>query len=317
MKILKSVILFSSILLLSFALPRIIPGSPLFFDATDQHALNGLLPTEEFHVFKEYYAVDEPMIKQFFSYGRNILHFDLGYSFYYRLPVRKIIMGRIGWTLFLSITPLIISSFIGMILGLNAAWKMNMKRRTQLLRFFTILQAIPVFVLAVILQLILCYRLHIFPTSGAYDIGMDFNSPYFFMNVIKHAILPISVLILSMVPSIFILTYRIASKIKKESYVEMAYYYNVSEKDIKYKYILKNSLPEILNKLNIHFLYAISGALFVEAIFSYPGMGGLLKIAAASRDYPLLQGILLVTGIYGMMINAMFEKLIKKFNPRF
>ena len=86
---------------------------------------------------------------------------------------------------------------------------------------------------------------------------------------------------------------------------------------IKYDYIFHNSLPEVLSKVNIQCLYAISGTLFVETVFSYPGMGSLLKVAATSSDYSLLQGILLIVGIYGMFINIIFKIIIKNIDPRF
>ncbi|HBB27846.1 MAG TPA: hypothetical protein DC000_01095 [Clostridiales bacterium] len=78
------------------------------------------------------------------------------------------------------------------------------------------------------------------------------------------------------------------------------------------KYILKNIIPEILGKLNIQVIYAITGSLFVESIFSYPGLGQLLKNAASSRDYPLIQGLLLLTCFYGLIVSLVFEIILKK-----
>jgi len=315
-RVLKSLLYVSLIALLSFALPRLIPGSPLFISDSDLHVLNSALPAETFNSFKEYYAPDKPVIEQLAIYIRNLIHFDLGSSFYYKMPVAEIIAGRIGWTLFLSFVSISISSLLGIPMGLNTA-RSGGKMGKYLLSFLMALQSIPVFVLAIVFQLLFCFEFHLFPSSGAYTLGINVNAVDFSIDIIKHSVLPIIILVLVELPPIFTLTYNVCSRTKEEPYVEMAHYYNISDSLIKFKYVLKNSLPEILSKMNIQFLYAISGILFVEVVFSYPGGGTLLKVAASSRDYPLLQGILLVTGFYGVTVNFIFEMIIKKVNPRF
>ncbi len=307
---------FVLIIILSFALPRIIPGNPLSLAEGDMHILNMNLPEDTYNVFKAYYAPEKSIGEQFMIYIRHLSKLDLGYSFYYRMPVSRLIAGRIGWTIFLSVSSIIISSFIGIPLGLNRAVKSG-RANSFVLGFFSSIQALPSFLAAVLFQLIFCFRIKIFPSSGAYTPGMDPFSKGFIMDVFFHSTVPLMTLIFLEVPSIFLLTYNTASNIKDENYVKTAYYLNIDEKRIKYDYILHNSLPEILSKINIQFLYAISGTLFVESFFSYPGMGGLLKVATTSSDYPLLQGMLLVVGVYGLAVNMVFKLLTKKVNPRF
>lgn len=314
--IIKSLVYMLLILMFSFVLPRLIPGSPLFISDSDIYALNASLPEEAFNSFKEYYNPELPVSEQFLIYVKHLGTMDLGRSFYYKLPVIDLITSRISWTLFLSFVSIGISSLLGIPLGLYYAVK-EAGGGTFLLRIFTGLQAVPVFVLAIIFQMIFCFNLNLFPSSGAYTPGITTSSPGFAADVISHSVIPLLVLITVELPPIFILTYNICSKTKHEPYVEMAHYYNIREGFINYNYILKNSLPEILSKMNIQFLYAISGILFVEAVFSYPGLGSLLRAAAFSRDYPLLQGILLFTGGYGIVVNIVFEAIIKKVNPRF
>lgn len=314
--IIKSLVYLLIILAFSFVLPRLIPGSPLFISDSDVYALNASLPEEAFNSFNEYYNPERPVFEQFLIYAKNLITMDLGRSFYYKLPVIDLITSRIFWTFLLSFVSIGISSGMGIPLGLHYAVKEG-GRGTFLLRIFTGLQAVPVFVLAIVLQMILCFNLNLFPSSGAYTPGIKAGALGFAADVINHSVVPLLILVLVELPPIFILTYNACSRTKYEPYVEMAQYFNVSEGLINYNYILKNSLPEILSKMNIQFLYAISGILFVEAVFSYPGLGSLLRAAAFSRDYPLLQGILLFTGGYGIMVNILFETIIKKVNPRF
>lgn len=304
------------IVLISFALPRLIPGSPLFAAQTDLHALNSLLPEETFRAFSDYYAPDKSMGEQLMLYLGHLLRFDLGYSFYFRLPVTEVITARIAWTVFLALVSLIIAALIGVLSGVNLALAKNARRGKLALRFFSLCQSLPVFVTAIILQIIFCYRLGWLPSSGAYTPGAAVDGPAFIFDIAVHALLPLAILVVAEVPGIFLLTYSVSTRIRRAQYVEMAYYLNLSDKVVRHNYVLRNALPEVLSKLNIQFLYAVSGILFVEAVFSYPGMGTLLRIAASSRDYPLLQGILLCSGLYGLVVNWLFVLATKKISPQ-
>ncbi|MGF7056403.1 ABC transporter permease [Brassicibacter mesophilus] len=316
MRIAKSSFFLCLIILMSFILPRLIPGSPLFLYDSDVHALNSVMSEETFVIFSDYYNVDKGIFDQFFTYLGQLMRLDFGYSFYFRAPVSDIILGRAKWTLLLSGISLCISSIIGICFGLNISIKQNMKREKKWMQFFTITQAFPVFIIAIIAQILFCFKLNIFPSSGAYTVG-GLSKLNYAADIMKHLTLPVIVLVISSTPSIFILTYNLCSNIKNEGYIKLAYYNNVDIKLIKYKYILRNALPEILSKLNIHFIYLLSGTMFVEAIFSYPGMGTLLRLSALNNDYPLLQGILIVVGVYSIVINIIFEIVIKRISPRY
>lgn len=316
MKALKKTIVYLVLVAtISFLLPRLIPGSPFFFSHSDMYVLNTMMPEDSFNSFVQYYHPNKPVTTQYLLYLKDLLNFDLGRSFYYKLTVADLLAGRLGWTIFLSFVAIGISSSVGIPLGLYFAVKKG-RKRAVLLNLFTGLNSVPVFVVAIVTQMIFCYNFHLFPSSGAYTPGIVIGDPGFIKDVIMHAALPIFVVVLAELPPIFILTYNTCSRTKNEPFVEMAQYFNLQEHIINHKYILKNTLPEILSKMNIQFLYAISGVLFVEVVFSYPGIGSLLKTATYSRDYPLLQGILLVTGGYGILINLLFELIIKKLNPR-
>ncbi len=298
------------IILISFLLPRIIPGSPLSYNHSDTYILNQSLPEDTFNAFREYYAPNEPVYKQLYVYIKNLLRLDLGYSFHYRLPVAQLIKGRLPWTIILASLSLIISTFIAIKFGIRAS--LNNKNSKLKIGFMLGIQSIPTFLIAVLIQGLLAYRLKIFPAWGAYTPGIEFFTSEFYIDVMKHIALPMLTLILCEIPGIYILSFNSAQKIKKENYVTMAYYLNIDENKINKKYILKNIIPEILGKLNIQVIYAITGSLFVESIFSYPGLGQLLKNAASSRDYPLIQGLLLLTCFYGLIVSLVFEIILKK-----
>ncbi|HBV67717.1 MAG TPA: hypothetical protein DEF04_05710 [Clostridiales bacterium] len=254
------------ILLLSFILPRIIPGSPLSYAQYDTYILNQSLPEDTFNAFKDYYAPHEPLHKQFVIFIGHLLNFDLGYSFYYRISVIELIAGRLPWTLLLSFSSLIISSFIAISLGIKAS--LSGKHSKLRILIMTGIQSMPAFLVAVLIQGILSYKLKLLPAWGAYTPGIEFFIREFYTDVLKHSILPLTTLILCEIPGIYFLTYNSTQKIKKENYVTMAYYLNIDEAQVQNKFIFKNIVPEILGKLNVQFLYAITGSLFAEAVFS-------------------------------------------------
>lgn len=299
----------------TFLLPRIIPGSPLALSDTDSYVLNLSLPEETFNSFKEYYAPDKPLGEQFLLYLKNILTLDLGYSFYYKMPVSKLIVGRLPWTILLSMVSLLLSCFIAIPLGIKHALSKKMKKYSVM--SIVTMQAIPAFIVAIIIQLIFAYRLKLFPSSGAYTVGVQFFTGAFYIDVLKHMVLPLITLLIGEIPAMYILSYNSAKRIKDENYVKMASYLNIGKAQITKSFIFLNMIPELIGKLNIQFIYVITGSLFVETVFSYPGMGQLLNVAASNRDYILLQGILLLVAFYGLVVNFVFEIILKKFTPRY
>ena len=303
------------ILTLTFLLPRIIPGSPLELSETDTYILNQSLPEETFNAFKDYYEPEKPLGVQFATYVKHIVNLDFGYSFYYKMPVGDLILGRIPWTLIMSMGSILISCLIAIPLAVSKGIRSS--KGNIMITSMIVIQALPVFLISILIQLVFAYKLKLFPSSGAYTPGMSFGDNGFVIDVIKHSFLPMITLILGEIPSIYILAYNSVMKVKKENYIVMAQYLNISPRDIRKRYLIPNILPEILGKLNIQFIYAITGSLFVESVLSYPGMGQLLKMAAANRDYPLLQGILLMVAIYGIFINYIFEVALKKSVSRY
>lgn len=297
------------ILFISFLLPRIIPGSPLSYAEYDTYILNQSLPEDTFNAFKEYYAPDKPILEQFALFLKHLMNLDLGYSFYYRMPVMNLIKGRLPWTLLLSLSSLLISSIVSIKMGISASLAGKSSKLKML--FMIGVQAMPTFLVAVLIQGIVGYRLKLFPAWGAYTPGIEIYSFEFYKDVLWHIILPLSTLIICEIPGIYILAYNSTQKIKKENYVTFAKYLNIDEKQIQSKFIFKNIIPELLGKINVQFIYAITGSIFIEAIFSYPGIGLLLKSATSSRDYPLMQGILIITCFYGLAINLIFEIILK------
>ncbi|MFA5523225.1 MAG: ABC transporter permease [Tissierellales bacterium] len=307
--LIKYFVYISLIIALSFALPRLIPGSPLFAMVEDVSSV-GNMTKDALKAFEKYYSPELPLLEQFAKYLNNIFKLDFGYSFYYKMSVLQLIKGRVGWTLLLSFLSIGISSLIGIFLGIRSGLK---GRESKLLvSSFISIHATPTFLIAAIFQIIIAYKLRLLPATGAYTTGASFGQPGYILDVINHMILPLLVLVISQIPPIYLFAKNSTANVKKEQFVKMATYLKINKKDMYLKYIFKNIIPELLGRLNIQFVLAITGSIFVEAVFSYPGLGQLLRSAISYRDYPLLQAILLVCCTYGIVVNFIFELIALK-----
>lgn len=305
----KFILMMALMVLLGFIVPRLMPGNPL------TSSVDRALPPDTLLYFTQYYAPEESIWYQLWLYAKHLLRFDLGHSFYYGMPVLELITGRLGWTLFLSLTALLLAYTIAIPMGIWSA--LSTKRYKDSVAVFSniVAQSVPVFLIALLIQLVIAYRLNWLPAQGAYTPGITPENSGYYSNVALHSVLPLTALVISLIPSIFILTRNVIMRVKNESFVELARYLNINQNNINNKYILRNSLPEIVSKLNIGFVYAIAGTIFVEIIFSYPGLGTLTKIAVDGRDYPLIQGIFLVIGFYGILVNIVFDFIQQRLNP--
>lgn len=299
------------VVLISFFLPRMIPGSPLSAIAGEGSGYSGTIPAAALKQFEEYYAPELPMHMQFARYLKNLFRLDLGYSFFYKTPVIDRILGAAGWTLRLSLTALLLASVIGITLGAAMALS-GRGHGVALLPPLLAVQSVPTFLLAAVLQIVLAYKLRLFPATGAVTPGMLPGQPGYLADMLRHMTLPLIILTISEIPSIAIFAYGSTMKIKRMPYVAFARYLNISPRQIRWKFIIKNIMPDLMGKLNIQAIMCIMGSMFVEAVFSFPGLGQLLKNATNYRDYPLMQGILLISCLYGIGINLIFEMLLTR-----
>ena len=294
------------VIVISFILPRLIPGSPLNVLAGEGSGYTETVPAALLAAFEQYYSPNEPMHIQFFRYLRNLSRFDLGISLSHRTPVFDRISISIRWTLQLTIPTIVISTVLGLLLGVTMGLAKK-KRGALLVPPLLTLQSIPTFLMGALAQIILAYRLRIFPAIGSVTPGVLPGDEEYFLDMLEHMILPLSILIVSEIPAIAIFSYNSTLRVKNMPYVSFAKYMNIDPGKIRWQYIVRNIMPDFLGRLNIQVVTCIVGSLFVETIFTYPGVGSLLRHAINYRDYTLMQGILLICSLYGVIVNFLFD----------
>ena len=294
------------VIVISFVLPRLIPGSPLNVLAGEGSGYTETVPAALLEAFEQYYSPNEPMHIQFFRYLNNLAHFDLGISLSHRTPVADRLAAAIRWTLQLTIPTIVISTVLGLLLGVGMGL-MKKKRGALLVPPLLTLQSFPTFLLAALAQIALAYRLRLFPATGAVTPGVLPGDEGYFLDMLEHMALPLAILIISEIPAIAIFAYNSTLRVKNMPYVTFAKYMNIEPRKIRWQYIVRNIMPDFLGRLNIQIVTCIVGSLFVETIFSYPGVGSLLRHAINYRDYTLMQGVLLVCSLYGVIVNFFFD----------
>jgi len=294
------------VIVISFVLPRLIPGSPLNVLAGEGSGYTETVPAALLEAFEQYYSPNEPMHIQFFRYLRNLSRFDLGISLSHRTPVYDRIAASIRWTLQLTIPTITISTVLGLLLGVTMGLAKK-KRGALLVPPLLTLQSIPTFLMGALAQIVLAYRMRIFPAIGSVTPGMLPGDEGYFLDMLEHMILPLSILIISEIPAIAIFSYNSTLRVKSMPYVAFAQYLNIDRRKIRWQYIVRNIMPDFLGRLNIQVVTCIVGSLFVETIFTYPGVGSLLRHAINYRDYTLMQGVLLICSLYGVIVNFVFD----------
>ncbi len=305
---------FIILLLLNFLIPRFMPGNPV------SRFVNPLMSPQAQHQILEQFGLTKPIYIQFILYVKNIFTGNFGISFlYYPTPVIDLIEQRLPWTLFLTGTATILSALIGIVLGLIAAWKENSKLDNMLVFISMMLRSIPTFWLGLVLLILFGVTLKLFPTSGYFSTSFIIyksNVIVFIGNVLRHTFLPLITLMAYLIGGNLLIMRASTLSTLKEDYVTTLKAFGYNNRKILYSHVLKNASLPMLTNIGIQMGYIISGAVLVEAVFSYPGMGLLIYQAVLARDYPTLQGAFFILTLSVLIALLIVDILYGILDPR-
>lgn len=309
-------VLFFVILLLNFLLPRLMPGGPFSFDVTDG-AITATYTDEQIAKYKEYYRMDSPVVFQFLYYLNQLIHGNIGYSIYQNKDVLDVIIARLPWTLSIVAVSLVISAFLGILFGVFSAMMRSSKGDSILYFTLNVLGEIPSFLIGIVLLFGVAASLGWFPIAGGMTTFSNFDSAWEKVSDrIHHAVLPITTLVLSRISFFYIVTRNSVMTILTKDYIRTAKGKGLHKKRIMLHYAIKNALPPILTRFFMSVGAMIGGAILVENVFNYPGIGKLMVEAIFARDYVLIQGIFLVLTIIILSFSALADYCYKKVDPR-
>lgn len=302
-----------------FFLINKMPGDPAYGLAVSISQQRNMDINKALEIAHQMMGIDtgEPLFIRYVKFLNQFLRGNIGYSTYYQTTVNEIVAKSLPWTLLVVFISILISFIIGVYLGAFSAQKRGRAVDISISFVSSIIQAIPPFVLAVLILFIGAIKLRIIPLGGAYPVDMEPSfSIDFIISVIKHALGPIVAISVPQI-AVWILAMRgNTSQIMEEDYIRFAMIRGVKDSTIARKYIRNNAILPLVASLAIAFGYMLGGNTLVESIFNYPGIGFYFGKAIAFRDYGLLTGLfsLIVVGV--IIATFLAEILYSLIDPR-
>ncbi len=305
------------ILSLNFFLPRLMPGDP-FCELSSEEGQEVVRFTEEQkQYYAEHYGLDLPLGQQFVSYLLALGKGDLGYSLYYNEAVDTIILRRLPWTMGLVMSSMLLSTLIGGALGAVSAWNRGCVLDWILYGPLVVLSEIPSFLLALLLLFLLATGIGLFPLAGAKSpFETSSNLCYFISDIVHHAVLPVLALAVSRIGHMYLLTRNSMIGIIGADYMKTAQAKGLSRRRMIFRHALMNALPPIVTRLFLGLGGLMGASILVENVFTYPGIGTLLRDAVISHDYPLIQGLFLFVAIFVLTANNLADIICHRLDPR-
>ncbi|MHC1631907.1 MAG: ABC transporter permease [Methanotrichaceae archaeon] len=295
-------------------MPRLIPGDPLQ-TIYGEEALVVMTPELEAELIQRF-SLDESLSEQFVAYIVGLVQGNLGYSYYYNDQVLSVILGFLPWTLLLAGSALVISTLIGLVLGIESGYRRGKILDKTLISGLMFLNGFPDFFVGILLLLLFGVVLGVVPLSGALTPYSDLTGFALVLDILRHLVMPLAALVLVWITSTYLLTRNTMITTLKESFILTAKAKGCDQRNIKYRHAGRNSLLPVVTRTGLHLPHVITGALFVEIIFAYPGVGSLLYNSLLTRDYPLIQGILLLVTMTVLAVNLLVDLFYQRLDPR-
>jgi peptide/nickel transport system permease protein len=307
-----AIILLLAVLVLNFSLIHMAPG-----DVADTIAQSmGGADAEILDQIRVDYGLDQPFIVQLGSYMGRVLRFDLGYSYFYQMPVTDLILQRVPATLLLVFTAQILALLIGVMLGVISARKPN-GILSHFVTFFALFgYAAPVFWTGILLLIGFSLKIQWFPVAGMRDVTLIGGFWVHFWDVVRHLVLPVIAH-----SSIFFALYsRLSRATMMETlgsdYVRTAKAKGLPIRSVVYKHALKNALSPVITLAGLQFSAVVSGAVLVETVFAWPGLGTLAFQSIIARDTPTILGILFFSALMVIVGNLLTDFALRAVDPR-
>jgi peptide/nickel transport system permease protein len=269
-------------------------------------------------IYNEKFGFDKPLWEQYFNYWRDLARFDLGTSIaFYPGSVRDEILRAAPWTMSLLAVSTILAFSIGSVLGALLAWPNTSRLFSIFVPVLMTLSAIPYYLLGMLLVYLLALLWPVFPTAGAYTSGarLAFTWPIV-GDVVRHAILPAASIILVGIGFWGLGMRAMMVTIMGEDYMTMAYSKGLRARTVFWRYSLRNALLPQITGLALSLASIMSGAILVESVFAYPGVGFLLFRAISGNDYFVIQGVTLFIIISVALALLLLDFIYPLLDPR-
>jgi len=304
-------------LTLNFILPRLMPGNPAEAMLVRFRGRVSLQAVEEMEAAFGLHP-HTSIFQQYFDYVSNTAHGDLGTSLsFFPTPVGKVIMLALPWTVGLVGTATVIAFLLGTLIGMLAAWRRGGIFDALLPPTFIVVSAIPYFWIGLLLLLVFSFVLQWFPLGFGYDLTDQINLSWSFVGeVFAHGFLPALTIVVTSIGG-WILTMRNTMiTTLAEDYVKMARAKGLSPVRIMLNYAGRNAILPNLTGFAMSLGFVISGAIAVEIVFNYPGLGFMLLTAVNNEDFALMQGLFLLITVAVLVAILVADVVTAVLDPR-
>lgn len=278
-------------------------------------ALGNSVPKDVVEAFQIQYGLDKPLWEQYIIYIGNILHGNWGYSYQYCVPVFPLIMRKLGWTCVLIIPSILIGLIGGIAIGAYSGWRTGSKTDMALFNGMIFVRAVPSYWWAIMALLIFGAYLQLFPLGGYSDITV-LTTGLTISGVLYHAALPVIVLSVLFITGNYYLMRNSMVSVVGEDYITTARAKGLDDGSVLKHHAMRNAVIPLVTAATIQCAMLTSGSIFIETVFSWPGLGLLTSEALQARDLPLLQGIFLVDTLLIIGANLAADIIYPVLDPR-
>lgn len=312
MRLLQAVLLVLAVVVLNFVLVHAAPGDPV---ETIAGASGGMSP-ELMAQLRTQYGLDKPLPVQLGVYLAKVAGGDLGYSYFFNLPVTAMIHERVPATLLLVLSAVIVAFVVGTTLGVLSSKKPN----GLLSQFITVLSlvgfAAPVFWMGIMLVILFASVLPILPVAGMRAVDSSGGGWRDVLDVAWHLVLPTLTLSLVYLAQYSRLARSSMLDVLGSDFIRTARAKGLADRVVMYKHALRNALLPVVTVLGLQFGNVLAGAILVETVFNWPGLGRLAFESVLRRDYPTILGLLLFSSIVVVVMNLLTDLAYRLIDPR-
>lgn len=256
-------------------------------------------------------GLDLPIHQQYFNWIGNVIRGDWGRSIQMKMEVLPLVMERFKATMILALFSSLIAIVVGVSFGVISAYRQYSFLDRSLMLFVLVGFCLPVFWLGIILQLVFGLKLDLFPISGMYSPGQTGTA-----DMIKHLILPAFTLSAGAGAVIARMTRSSMLEVFSQDFIRTARSKGIHERKVVYIHALKNAFIPVLTVIGMQIGFLLAGAVLVEMVFAWPGIGTLMVNGILARDFPLVQGIILFVATTYVLINLVVDLLYAYLDPR-
>jgi peptide/nickel transport system permease protein len=273
-------------------------------------------PPEYVKQVRARFGLDAPRWVQLGRYVGEVARGNLGYSFFYNEPVRDVLASRVGPTLLLMTTALVLAAGAGVLLGVASGRRPGSWADHVLMLLGLVGYSLPVFWLGQLLLIGCSIKLDLLPTQGMRTIAFNLSPAERLWDVARHLVLPAVTLATRYVALNVRLTRTSLVEVSAMDYLTTARAKGLAERVVVYKHALRNALIPVVTVMGLNVGHLVAGAVLTETVFAWPGLGRLIFEAILHRDYPVMLGGLLLTSVFVVIGNLLADLACALIDPR-